>query len=60
MYRLSVYIPDPVALVNANPDLKNLKFPAQSSIQLVMGQGNPLNFANSPMVSQSGVFINIK
>jgi uncharacterized protein (TIGR03437 family) len=60
VYRLSVYVPDPAALESANPDLKNFKFPAQSSIQLVMGPGNSLNFANSPMVSQSGVFINIK
>ena len=60
VYQLSVYVPDPAVLVNVNPDLKNFKFPAQSSIQLVMGQGNSLNFANSPMVSQSGVFINIK
>ena len=49
VYQLSVYIPDPAALT----------FP-QSRIQLVMGPPNSSNFANSPMVSQNGIFIDIK
>jgi len=49
VYRLSVYIPNPA-----------VKFPAQSSLQVVMGSSNSLNFANSPMVSQSGVFVSIQ
>ncbi len=60
VYQLSVFVPDPATLVNINPDLKNFKFPAQSSIQLVMGPTNSLNFANSVMASQSGIFLNIK
>ena len=60
VYQLSVFVPDPATLVNNNPDLKNFKFPAQSSVRLVMGTRNPLNSANSPMVSQNGIFINIK
>jgi uncharacterized protein (TIGR03437 family) len=60
VYQLSVFVPDPATLVKNNPDLKNFKFPPQSSVQLVMGPPNSLNFANSPMVSQNGIFINIK
>lgn len=60
VYQLSVYVPDPAALVANNPDLKNFHFPAQVPIQLVMGPPNALNFANSPAVSQNGVFINIR
>ncbi len=60
VYQLSVFVPDPAVLAINNPDLKNFKFPAQSGIQLVMGPSNSSNFANSPMVSQNGIFINIK
>jgi uncharacterized protein (TIGR03437 family) len=60
VYQLSVFVPDPAALANNNPDLKNFKFPAQSGIQPLMGPANSMNFANSPMVSQNGIFINIK
>uniref|UniRef100_Q01W23 IPT/TIG domain-containing protein n=1 Tax=Solibacter usitatus (strain Ellin6076) TaxID=234267 RepID=Q01W23_SOLUE len=60
VYQLSVFVPDPAVLANNNPDLKNFKFPAQSGIQLLMGPSNASNFANSPMVSQNGIFINIK
>ena len=60
VYQLSVYVPNPATLVNNNPDLSNFSFPAQSGIQLVMGTPNALNFANSPMASQGGIFINIK
>jgi uncharacterized protein (TIGR03437 family) len=60
VYQLSLFVPDPAALVKNNPDLKTFKFPPQSSIQLVMGSPNSLNFANSPTVSQNGIFINIK
>jgi uncharacterized protein (TIGR03437 family) len=60
VYQLSVTVPDPAELIKNNPDLKNFQFPPQSAIQLVMGPGNSLNFANSPMVSQNGVFVNIK
>jgi uncharacterized protein (TIGR03437 family) len=60
VYQLSVFVPDPAALANNNPDLKNFNFPAQSAIQLLMGPSNSSNFANSPMVSQNGIFINIK
>ncbi len=59
VYQISVYVPDPAALVESNPDLKNFMFPAQSAVQLVMGPVNPLNFANSGMISQNGIFINI-
>jgi hypothetical protein len=59
VYQLSVRVPDPAALAQNNPDLKGFRFPAQSQIQLVMGAVNPLNPANSPMRSQSGVYINI-
>jgi uncharacterized protein (TIGR03437 family) len=59
VYQLSVYIPDPAVLAKNNPDLKNFKFPPQSAIQLLMGPANSLNFANSPLVSQNGVFVNI-
>jgi uncharacterized protein (TIGR03437 family) len=60
VYRLSVTIPDPAALARNNPDLKNFQFPAQSPVQLVMGQVNALNFANSAMVSQTGIFVNVR
>ncbi len=60
VYQLSVLVPDPAALVNNNPDLKNFKFPPQSAVQLVMGSPNALNFASSQMISQNGIFINIK
>ena len=60
VYQLRVFVPDPAVLATNNPDLKNFRFPAQSAIQITMGPGNSLNFANSLMVSQTGVFINIK
>jgi len=60
VYQLSVFVPDPAELAKNNSDLKNFKFPPQSPIQVQMGPGNSLNFANSPMVSQSGVFVNVK
>jgi uncharacterized protein (TIGR03437 family) len=60
VYQLSVYVPNPATLVNNDPDLGSFSFPAQSGIQLVMGTPNALNFANSPMASQNGIFINIK
>ncbi len=53
VYQLSVFVPDPVVLAQNNPDLKNFRFPPQSSIQVWMGP------TNSPILSQSGVFINI-
>ena len=55
-----MFVPDLATLVNNNPDLKNFKFPPQSSVRLVMGPPNSLNFANSQMISQDGIFINIK
>ena len=60
VYQLSVFVPDLATLVSNNPDLKNFKFPPQSSIRLVMGPPNSLNSANSQMISQNGIFINIK
>jgi uncharacterized protein (TIGR03437 family) len=60
VYQLSVFVPDLATLASNNPDLKNFKFPPQSGIQLVMGPSNSLNFANSQMVSQNGLFINVK
>ena len=54
VYQLSVSVPDPAVLVQNNPDLKDFRFPAQSSIQVRMGS------AESTMTSQTGVFINIK
>jgi uncharacterized protein (TIGR03437 family) len=60
VFQLSVFVPNPADLVKNNPDLKNFTFPAQSTVQLVMGPANTSNFANSPMVSQNGIFINIK
>ena len=57
VFQLSVFVPNPADLVKNNPDLKNFTFPAESSIQLMMV---PTNSASSSMVSQSGVFINIK
>jgi uncharacterized protein (TIGR03437 family) len=54
VFRLSVYVPDPAVLAQNNPDLKNFNFPAQSGIQLLMGP------TSSQLVSQNGVFINIK
>ena len=59
VYRLSVYVPDPATLVKNNPDLKNFQFPAQSPVKLVMGPVNSLNYTNSQMASQSGIFINL-
>jgi hypothetical protein len=59
VYRLGVYVPDPAKLVAGNPDLKDFQFPPQSPIQVVMGSTNSLNFANSAMVSQNGIFIHI-
>jgi uncharacterized protein (TIGR03437 family) len=53
VYQLSVFVPDPVVLAQNNPDLKNFRFPPQSSIQVWLGP------SNSPMLSQSGVLINI-
>ncbi len=60
VYQLGVYIPDPAALANNNPDLKNFQFPAQSPIQVVMGPPGSLHFGNSQMGSQNGILINIK
>jgi len=60
VYQLSVYVPDLAVLVKNNPDLKNFTFPPMSSLRLVMGPTNPSNAANSLMLSQSGIFINIK
>jgi hypothetical protein len=60
VYQLSVFVPDPAALAISNPDLKNFQFPPQSGIQLVMGPLNSASFPNSAMVSQGGIFINIK
>jgi hypothetical protein len=34
-------------------------FPAQSAIQLVMGQVNP-GFFSSPLISQGGIFVSIR
>ncbi|HEV3197391.1 MAG TPA: SBBP repeat-containing protein [Bryobacteraceae bacterium] len=60
VFQLSMFVPDPATLAKNNPDLKNFKFPSQSAIQLVMGPPNSLSFVSSPMVSQNGIFINIK
>jgi uncharacterized protein (TIGR03437 family) len=60
VYQLSVYVPDPATLIKNDPDLNNFTFPAQSAVELVMGPPNSLNFANSPLASQLGIFINIK
>ena len=54
VYQLSVYVPDPAALVKNNPDLKNFQFPAQSAIQVRMNPGDPTT------ASQSGVFLNVR
>ena len=54
VYQLSVFVPDPAVLAQNNPDLKNFRFPPQSYIQVWMGP------TNAPMLSQTGVFINIK
>ncbi len=54
VYQLSVLVPDPAVLVQNNPDLKNFRFPAESSIQVRMGP------TDSTMLSQTGVFINIQ
>lgn len=59
VYQLSVFVPDLATLVKNNPDLKNFKFPAQSSIRLIMTPPNATTLANSP-ISQNGIFINIK
>lgn len=59
VYQLSVFVPDLATLVKNNPDLKNFKFPAQSSIKLGMGPANASSLA-SFQFSQSGVFVNIK
>ena len=48
------------ALANNNPDLKSFHFPPQSAIQLVMGPPNSLNFSGAPMISQVGIFIDIR
>ena len=60
VYQLSMLVPDPAVLAKIYPDLKNFKFPSKSSIRLVMGSPNPLNFANSQAVSQNGIYISIK
>jgi uncharacterized protein (TIGR03437 family) len=57
VYQLGVYIPDPATLAKNNPDLRDFKFPAQSPIQIEM---LPPGSARSGMISQSGIFINIK
>jgi uncharacterized protein (TIGR03437 family) len=54
VYQLSVFVPDPAVLAQNNPDLKNFRFPAQSSIQVFIGP------PASAMFTQSGVSINIK
>ena len=54
VYQLSVFVPSLADLVKANPDLKNFVFPAQSGIQVWMGM------ANAPVISQGGVFVNVK
>ena len=56
VYQLSVFVPDLATLVTNNPDLKNFKFPAQSSIQLVMTPSSQ----NLRTTSQNGIYINIK
>ena len=60
VYQLSVMVPDPATLVKNNPDLKNFTFPPQSSVHLIMGPPGSASFLNSPMVSQGGIFINIR
>ncbi len=60
VYQLSVFVPDPVNLAKNNPDLANFKFPPQVGVQLVMGPVNSLNSANSGMLSQGGVLLNVK
>ena len=54
VYQLSVYVPDPAALAQNNPDLKNFQFPAQSSILVRMNPGDVTT------ASQNGVFVNVK
>jgi len=60
VYQITILVPNPATLAANNPDLGNFTLPAQSSVQIVMGPLNSLNFANSQMASQGGIFINIK
>ena len=60
VYKLSVYVPDPAALVKNNPDLATFKFPPQVGVKLVMGPVSPQNPDSSPLVSQGGIVLNLK
>ncbi len=59
VYQLTVLIPDLATLVKNNPDLKNFKFPAQSSIRLLMLPPNTTTLAGAPM-SQNGIYVNLR
>jgi uncharacterized protein (TIGR03437 family) len=60
VYQISVIVPDPAMLANFNPNLKDFKFPPQVPVTLVFGPVNPLNPANSAMLSQMGVALSVR
>jgi uncharacterized protein (TIGR03437 family) len=60
VYQLSVYVPDPRAFADRNPDLRAFSFPPQVGVKLVMGAVNSMNPDNSEMSSQTGIVLNVK
>jgi uncharacterized protein (TIGR03437 family) len=54
VFKLSVTIPSYADLLKLNPDLRNYKFPAQSSLKLQMGA------SVLPPISQNGIYVSIK
>jgi uncharacterized protein (TIGR03437 family) len=60
VYQIGVFVPDPSAFAAQNPNLLNFHFPSQVAVTLVMGAVNPLNPANTVMISQNGIVLNLK
>ncbi|HYK18808.1 MAG TPA: SBBP repeat-containing protein [Bryobacteraceae bacterium] len=60
VYQISVTVPDPAMFANFNPNLKDFKYPPQVPVTLVFGPVNPLNPANSALISQMGVALSVR
>ena len=59
VYQISVKVSNPAMFANVNPNLTNFTFPPLVGVTLVFGAVNPLNPANSAIISQTGVALSI-